>query len=344
MVILLALFSCDKDKGIGPQTDFPIEDTLPTKVDSSDRVLWILNEGNYNWNNATLSIFNSTQNTINNNVFEQVNNKLLGDVAQSMLHYKNSVYIVMNNSGKVEVLNDTTYASVATISGFVSPRYLCLIPNGYAFLSDLYANEISVLNLGSNSIYTSIKTNGWIEKMCYFNGYVYAAGVNSGYLYQINSNSFTIDDSLYIGTQPSDVELDTNGNIWVLCLGSGTTTSSLVKVNITSFEVELSLSFPNTSDYAHSLVMNGDKTKLYFIYKDIFEMSIYDTNLASDYVISGCGVNYYTLYIDPKSNDIYVTDAIDYVQEGIVYKYDENGKLLTKFKTGIIPGAMLFVD
>ena len=37
--------------------------------------------------------------------------------------------------------------------------------------------------------------------------------------------------------------------------------------------------------------------------------------------------------------DSYVADAIDYQQQGIVYRYSSEGELIDEFYVGIIPGA-----
>ena len=43
--------------------------------------------------------------------------------------------------------------------------------------------------------------------------------------------------------------------------------------------------------------------------------------------------------IDPNTSEVYVADAIDYQQKGIVYRYSPEGELLDEFRAGIIPGA-----
>ena len=40
-----------------------------------------------------------------------------------------------------------------------------------------------------------------------------------------------------------------------------------------------------------------------------------------------------------KNGDVYIADAIDYVQQGMVYRYSKDKKLLDSFYVGIIPGA-----
>ena len=49
-----------------------------------------------------------------------------------------------------------------------------------------------------------------------------------------------------------------------------------------------------------------------------------------------------TVAVSPENGDIYITDVKDYVQNGDVLRYDNNGNYISKFEAGIIPGAMMF--
>jgi hypothetical protein len=51
---------------------------------------------------------------------------------------------------------------------------------------------------------------------------------------------------------------------------------------------------------------------------------------------------FYGLGIDPVSSEIYCSDAIDYLQKGIVFRYSSQGKLRDSFLAGIIPGFFAF--
>jgi hypothetical protein len=50
----------------------------------------------------------------------------------------------------------------------------------------------------------------------------------------------------------------------------------------------------------------------------------------------------YNMAIEPKTGDIYVTDAKNYMMNGTVYRYSNDGVLLSSFEAGVIPSAMLF--
>lgn len=48
---------------------------------------------------------------------------------------------------------------------------------------------------------------------------------------------------------------------------------------------------------------------------------------------------YYGLTVNPDNGEIYVADAIDYQQRGIIYRYTPAGSLIDQFYAGINPGA-----
>ena len=48
---------------------------------------------------------------------------------------------------------------------------------------------------------------------------------------------------------------------------------------------------------------------------------------------------FYGLTINPVNGEIYVSDAVDYVQSGTVLRYSQDGELLDTFNVGINPGS-----
>ncbi|PIZ05881.1 MAG: cell surface protein, partial [Flavobacteriales bacterium CG_4_10_14_0_8_um_filter_32_5] len=47
--------------------------------------------------------------------------------------------------------------------------------------------------------------------------------------------------------------------------------------------------------------------------------------------------------INPYSNNIYISDAKDFVQNSSILRYSKNGLLLGSFQAGIISGGFLFL-
>lgn len=48
--------------------------------------------------------------------------------------------------------------------------------------------------------------------------------------------------------------------------------------------------------------------------------------------------------VNPFNSEVYVADAIDYVQDGVILRYSPEGELLDEFYVGIIPAPSVGVE
>ncbi|MBL7918308.1 MAG: hypothetical protein JNM96_07905 [Bacteroidia bacterium] len=155
-IIVVAFASCVKDKP---------NKTVPTTVNlSAGKKVFIINEGNFMNANASVSLYDTGNESVVENYFYAQNNSALGDVAQSINKINNDYYIVVNNSGKIVVCNEY-FVVRRNISGLTSPRYIIPVSNQKAYVSDLYANAISIIDLNKGTKTGSIPCGGWTEKM-----------------------------------------------------------------------------------------------------------------------------------------------------------------------------------
>lgn len=86
--------------------------------------LFITNEGNFQYGNATLSFYDTQTRKIDNEVFFRANDQKLGDVAQSMTMYGGLGWIVVNNSHVIFAIDPVTFKEVGRITNLTSPRYI----------------------------------------------------------------------------------------------------------------------------------------------------------------------------------------------------------------------------
>ena len=98
LLLALTIFSCKKDSETTPSTSFL----------ASPGGMYISNEGVFQSGNASLSFFNPATHMVINNVFQSANSESIGDICQSMTLINNKLYVVVNNSGKIEVCNPFT--------------------------------------------------------------------------------------------------------------------------------------------------------------------------------------------------------------------------------------------
>ncbi|MCB0763862.1 MAG: hypothetical protein KDB84_04095 [Flavobacteriales bacterium] len=329
-IITIALAACRKDK---PETP----ENAPVSVGGGG--VYITNEGNFGWGNAGVSHFDKATGSTVEDLYAPANGSALGDVCQSMTLFNNKAYLVINNSGKVVVVDPQTFVTSATITGFASPRYLLPVSNGKAYVTDLYADALAVVDLATNTITGSIPMPGRTEELTLALGRAFVTAPEGDRLYVIDTATDLVSDSITLSLGASSIREDSNGRLWVLC--SGSPGAALHRVDPVSLTVETTFTFP-TSHSPWRLAINGTHDMLYFLDDGIHRMPTTATELPNAPFIPANGRNFYGLGVDPTDGTVFVADAIDYVQRGVVYRYAPDGSETGTFHAGIVPGGFLF--
>ncbi len=334
-ILLIFNASCVK---INPET---IENNNNITIGSQNII--ISNEGGFQNGNASISMYDKEQKTITNDFYHSINQTNIGDILQSIVHINHELFLIVNNSQKIIIIDDQTYEYKTEINGFTSPRNLVAINSNIAYVTDLYANKIFIIDLNNKSIVGEIEVNGWCEEMILHNGKVYVANIEGNQLYIIDTYSNEITDSISVTENPSELEIDNLNNIWILSKGN---ISNNVNPYISIFDpIQDSIIYSKSIDSFNGspscLTMNTDRSSAYFIQKDIIKTNV-NYPLIFETVYHNIGQQFYGLGIDPYNNDIYLTDAIDYVQNGLIYRLDSLGVEIDIFNAGIIPNQFLF--
>jgi YVTN family beta-propeller protein len=338
LLFLTSLFfvSCEKDKPANLENG-------PLFLSGTGGV-FLANEGVYQGGNASVSYYDPHTNSVINDAFTGINGRALGDICQSINSIGDKLYIVVNNSGKIEVCDKRTLQSEKTLTGFTSPRYMLSVDSTKAYVSDLFSNAITVVNTSTNTIVNTIPLAGSTEKMLLLGTNVYVTNYYSDFLYVINTLTDAVTDSILISKGALSIAGDVNGQIWVLCSGDYQSVNGAIhRVDPVSKSVTFS-HLLSATDGLSRLCMSPGKDTLYFLYHDVLRMAVTDQVFPASSFISAAGKNFYGLGVDPLKNEIYVSDAVNFTQAGVVYRYDCNGNLLFSFTAGINPGEFLFLN
>lgn len=352
-VFTFFLGSCSK----APIRETPVDpppDTTVTPVTYKNGI-FIINEGNFNWGNASVSFIDNSTNTVIQDIFLKANQRGLGDVAQAMTIYKDYGLIVVNNSNRIEVVTLKDFKSYTSISGFYSPRYLELIDSTKAYVTSLKEN-IAVIDLSTFTITKEIPTPTWTEVLALFDHQMFVTSVGDftlsnekrkAQLYIIDTQNDVTVDSIMTGKEPMGIVIDKKQKLWVLCTGGYDfyEAPSMLRIDPVLRVVEKVFTFPNDGNLPKKLCINSTRDTIYFIKDGVYQMPVTANEIPSAPVIKSNGRVFYGLSIHPSNGSIFVSDVLDYVQDGKIYQYNSSsGTLLNTYKAGRIPAAFCFTN
>ena len=300
------------------------------------------NEGNFQNGNASLSSYNINTQQTTSNIYQAINQEVIGDVLHSIYHSDHLLYLVVNNSGKVIAIDDESLEKKMEIRNLISPRKIIKVDNSKFYISDLYASEVTVYNNYDGAV-GKIPVDGWCEDIIIQNGKAYISNITNNQLYVVNTSNDNIFDSISVGSNPISIKEDSRGNIWVLCQGNLTNNEnpsiSIIETNTNL--ILKSFSLTNNFSYPSSLEIDIQTNQIYFINKHIYKIQNLDDTVANEIWFNNNN-NFYNLKINPYTKDVYITDAKDYVQNGTLYIIDSIGKFVEEITTGIIPKSIVF--
>ena len=337
LLLMVLGFSCSEE---------PVE-TVFFDLDTREGV-FISCEGNFMYGNGSLSFYNRTNQQATNRLFYARNNVPLGDVVQSLAVYNNSLFIVVNNSGKIYIADSETVEFRDVITGLTSPRYIHFVSDGKAYVSDLYATHLTLINPITFEKTGRVDLNGHTsEEMVRSGKYLFVtAWPEQSVVLVVDTETEQLVHAIDAPDQPKGLEKDKNGKLWVLSEGNyddggADEGPALSRIDPLTFTIEQIYRFPS-SLRPSNLEMNPERDTLFFIYGGVQKMAVGSRHLPDiDFIPAGDRL-FYSLAVDPSNGDIYVSDAIDYTQDAFVYRYSSNGTRVDSFRVGINPSGFGF--
>ncbi|WP_321330955.1 YncE family protein [uncultured Bacteroides sp.] len=327
--------------------------------ESGTAELYVLNEGLFNLNNSTLMRYSFSSGTSVKNYFRQINNRGLGDTANDMGIYGSKLYIVVNVSSQIEVMDLNSGISLAQIpmlsqnGSSRQPRYITFAEGkAYVCSFDGTVARIDTTSLTVDA-YTAAGRNP--DGICVQNEKLYVS--NSGGLDSPNYDNtvsvidlatFTEIKKITVGSNPGKILPDKYGDVYVVTRGNLKTDNyHFVQINSQTDEVthvfdSAVLNFAINDDYAY--LYNYDYTsgkswiKVFNVRTETMERENFitdGTTLTTPY-----GIN-----VNPYNSNIYITDAYDYKVTGDVLCFNPQGQLQFRLSNvGLNPNTIAFSD
>ncbi|REC80155.1 YncE family protein [Chryseobacterium elymi] len=363
---LFFLFSCRTDDNIVPSETKEVS----TGQDLPIKGFYLLNEGNMGSNKCTLDYFDYATGTYRKNIYGETNPsvvKELGDVGNHIMIYGSKMYVVVNVSNKIEVLEAKTAKRIKTIQ-LQNCRYLAFKGNkvyasSYAGPVELNPNsppgKVVEIDTTSLNIERQVVVGYQPEEIEVMGDQLFVAN-SGGYRFPnydktvsvINLNTFTETKKIDVAINLHRIKKDNYGDLYVSSRGDYyNIPSSLFLVDAATgtvkkdFHVAVSgMTIVNDKLYYYGNEFNYN-THTYV--KTFGIIDVKTEQVISNKIIDQQYVDEikapYGIVVNPYTEDIYLTDAKNYVTTGYVYCFDKTGKFKWKTEGGNIPAHFAFL-
>jgi DNA-binding beta-propeller fold protein YncE len=376
LLIGLCLASCREEAEVfTPEvTHVTSPDTTGLTASDTRRILgfYLLNEGNMGSNKSTLDYMDLTTGEYHRNIYAAANPtvpKELGDVGNDLAIYGSKLYAVINCSNKVEVMDKFTARRLGQID-IPNCRYI-KFHEGYAYVTS-YAGPVEI-----NPTYEQIGYVAKVDTTTYqvlerclvgfqpdeleiVGNKIYVAN-SGGYMVPNYENTVSVIDiptfteikRIEVAVNLHRLEADKYGSLWVTSRGDYYNVPSRLYRIDTQTDT-----YGEMFDIAASeLYLDGDSLYFYNSGWSYFSMSwevtygivdvakkeLVTRNFIADDEEKNITMPY-GIMVHPKTKDIYVTDAANFVYSGALICFDRYGRKKWVAPTGDIPAhfALLY--
>lgn len=343
LLLIVVLIACKKKK--------PVEETpAPAQLESG---LLVLNEGLFNHNNSGLSWINTADHSVGNQFFEEKTGRGLGDTGNDMKRYGGKVYIVVNVSSTIEVLNAQTGQSIRQITMIADgtpkqPRSIAF--HGSNAYVTCYDGFVDVIDTSTLLITQRIAVGSNPEGLAVSNGKLYVA--NSGGLNypDVDSTVSVIDltshhelQRIVVGKNPGTVCADHQGDIYVISRGNySSIPSRMHRINTVT----------DTKEYSYSFDASGISRMNNFLLITYYDQSSANSSIAlfdatteqmtqASFIPTNTITTLYGIQYAPETDRIYCCDANGYTNTGYVHVFTSSGIFELTYTVGLNPSKVL---
>ncbi len=328
---------------------------------------YIVNSGNMISSiDGSLTAINYANNVVLQNAFATANDgQSLGSVPNDGLVYGSKMYIVVDGSNTVEVVNRNTLKRIKQISTTEllgtaegkSPRHI-IAGNGHIFFTT-YGGYVAAVDTINYKLSAKYKVGSYPEGLAGYNNTLVVANSDyaqgNGNISFINLGTGNVETRTVEGIHNPQKIFINNGAVYILDWSyyEGEWPNSVEKGE-SAIKYLTGSQATKVADAYYATMYNGK----FYIISDPYGTPAYkvctvspnssasevNTLNLTEKVFSPAGIE-----VDPASGDIFVLSYnpgeggyADYYSDGYVIRYNNSGSLLYKYDTGVGPCAMFF--
>jgi len=350
ILALFALAACDDLESV--VTD------ATTTTEGGVGGLYILCDGNYSLNNSTLALYNFKSGKLNTDFFQTINGRKLGDTGNDMQRYGSKLYVIVNASSQVEVLDARTGMVLRQLPFFDGtlarqPRFVTFWKNKAYVCS--FDGTVARIDTATLEMEATIRVGRNPDGIAASNGKIYVSnsggldyGSSQGYDHTvsvIDVLTFTEIKKIQVGSNPYKIKADSYGYVYVISRGDYKSERAVWQcVDCRTDQVVATYQLAVTNfdifgDYAY-LYSYDSSTKESWI--KVFNLKS-RTVVRESFILDGTVITTpYGLNVNPYNGDVFITDAGNYVSSGDVYCFSSDGVLKYRIaNVGVSPNTVL---
>lgn len=366
LAALLPMAGCRKEiPMIRSEAEYVTSPTSPERIEG----FFLVNEGNMGSNKCTIDHFNARTGGYQRNIYPERNPdvvKELGDVGNDIAIHKDRLYVVVNCSNLVEVMDVHTAEHIGSIS-IPNCRYI-VFEGDRAYVSS-YAGPVQIdpearpgkvveIDTESLTITREVVVGYQPEEMVITGGRLYVAN-SGGYRFPnydrtvsvVDLESLEVVNTIDVAINLHRMELDRYGRIYVSSRGDYYGTGSDIYVidaatekvigNLGIAASEMCIDDDRLYTISTEWSYTSSSNEVSYAVYDTAEQRIVSHNFITDGTEKEISLPY-GLAVNPETKEIFVCDATNYVTPGYLYCFTPEGKLKWKVRTGDIPAHIAF--
>ncbi len=353
---ILLLWGCDD------MYDQPLSPSGGIVGEENTSEMYVLCEGLFNQNNSTLVRHTFTDNRTIHNYFSTINKRGLGDTANDMAMYGSKIYVVVNVSSQIEVIDFKTGKVIKQIpllqenGSSRQPRSIAFHHNK-AYVS-CYDGTIARIDTVSLSIDATAQAGRNPDGICVQNNKLYVSnsgGLDIGSIGPDNRvsvfdlSSFKKIKDIIVGYNPGKIMAAHNHTVLVSCRGKQIEDGVYQLSEIDTWSDEVNYTF---SENALNFAINDELIYLYDYQYSSHKSSFKVINQRTRQVVTDQFITDdtnittpYGLFVNPFNGNVYITDAYSYNVKGDVLCFSPQGKLQYRINNiGMNPNTIIFSD
>lgn len=372
LLLLISATSCREDELVVP-TEYDVIPEIPSAA-TKIRGLYLVNEGNMGSNKCTIDYFDYFTGLYARNFYSERNPnviKELGDVGNDIGIYGSKLYVVVNCSHKVEVMDARSGVRVGQID-IPNCRYI-RFHRGAAYVSsyvgpvlidpDAPRGAVYKVDTLSLAVTDRVSVGYQPEEMEIVDDYMYVAN-SGGYRAPNYDNTVSVIQlidfkqvrQIPVAINLHRVKKDRYNRLWVSSRGNYENIPSRLYL-LEKKNGENIMAVTDTMPTACSnMAIHGDSLYYYATEWNNYSQSnavsygiinlrlkkIVSTNFITDGTDKKISIPY-GIAVHPETGDIFVTDAKNYVSSGTLYCFNRAGKCKWSVRTGDIPAHITFL-